>query len=534
MPLLYDESTPYRETPAERARRLLNQPSTNRAVPRSQLPAWVQQALREQDAATRPRAASPPVPTSRASLQPGELLLEPRSRDGQLRAILDSPVQGKAPGVASWSRPTRREVSAPGSYDADPYFDDQVRQDEQAAAFDRPSAYRAQRDEQRLWEPVLNDPTGEAGAYEAIREQQRRTEEWNTARRRDPSLEPLPRPEESEPQLLPDQMLGVPVTVDRRATHIAYRIRSGFGANAAERDYLNRLPEDERERVEALADELWLGAQAWEFGRSSFGGPTPRPRWKDSWRVFELATGESPPIVRDELKTIARFLLATRDGRDIAGYATAPGRNGTILVYTPAFTSQEQWDRLAEILGGDFRDERDRYDAVSAEFPVLTRYEPDRAGVGTALREWGAENGPIGHLLSDAFGKGTSPWTWMGGLSGAGSVVPSVIASNLYEAARELGLPPEVALLGTTGIESELPAGDPRLRSYKAALWAYARDRIGSRLDAYGDEWLLLPPAVSGATDSEASQEPADPSPYREPEWRRGEMHGHGRERGWR
>jgi len=181
MPLLADENTPYLETPAERMRRLLGQntqgvapgiagssPSTRTTVPRSQLPAWVQQRLREQEAATppAPQAVAPPRPLGPSA--------DPRARADRLREILESPIRGTAPGIAGNPslRPTTR--ATPVSYADDPYFDNQIAQDDRAAYSPwTPSTYRTQRAEEQLWaaEPGvgLGGRTGTEGAYDQAR-----------------------------------------------------------------------------------------------------------------------------------------------------------------------------------------------------------------------------------------------------------------------------------------------------------------------------------------------------------------------------
>ena len=505
----------------------------------------------------RPPAPAPPPPAgprsatvkpSSGSLADDAALHDPRTRAQRLREILDAPMQGIGAGIGTYADPTPqpRPVASLTREQEEALFEPALRQERQAARDEGPSAYNALRSEQQLWEVGLagaqQAEVGSESAYERAKnlvrlDEARRAEEeaeragrslgrsaylslreserlwrdeldqdfrasvgapsglWDAYRLLDPTLEPLPDPASEGPWILAEELAGVPVTVDRKAVHIAYRIRSGFGATNAEGLYLEELPEDERERVEGLADEFWLGAQALEFGQNAFGGPLAEPRWADDRRIFELATGQPYPDVRDEIPTILRTLLRLRDGRDVLDDLTASGRNGTILIYTPEITTAEEWRHLADILGRDYTDEQERYEAVRSAFR-LTRYEPDRAGAGTALREWSADNGLAGELIGDAFGKASSPVTWLSGPAGAYSIAPSVIGSNLYDFSRDLGLPPLVALLGTSVAEAGLPADDPRLRSYKAALWAYARDLVGERLDAYGDEWGVIPPGV--------------------------------------
>ena len=136
MPQFADEFTSEPESPAVRLRRRLQgriggiapgvagaSPS-NAAVPRSSLPIWVQDRLRQQEEERRrqgaalPRAPLPrPLPTPRnpstATLLRDELLLEPRTSEERLRAILDSPVRGTGAGVGRISLPVPTPAAPP-------------------------------------------------------------------------------------------------------------------------------------------------------------------------------------------------------------------------------------------------------------------------------------------------------------------------------------------------------------------------------------------------------------------------------------
>ncbi|MDA0353508.1 MAG: hypothetical protein O3A10_15065 [Chloroflexi bacterium] len=87
---------------------------------------------------------------------PDEFTPHPETRAERLRRLFGQNTQGVAPGIAG-SAPRATPGVAPGSYDGDPYFDDQVAQDERAAYSPwTPSSYRAHRAEDQLWEADLD------------------------------------------------------------------------------------------------------------------------------------------------------------------------------------------------------------------------------------------------------------------------------------------------------------------------------------------------------------------------------------------
>jgi len=173
---LPDEFALHPETRAERPLRLFGQntqgvaPGIAGSAPAASapgpLPAWVQQRLREQAGARPPVAAPAPTPPC---VQPRPLgpSADPRARADRLREILDSPLTGTAPGIASSASRAAPRV-APGSYEDDPYFDQQVAQDERAAYSPwTPSPYRTRRAEDQLWEAGLE--TGIAASVNSER-----------------------------------------------------------------------------------------------------------------------------------------------------------------------------------------------------------------------------------------------------------------------------------------------------------------------------------------------------------------------------
>ncbi len=204
MPQFADEFTSEPESPAVRLRRRLQgriggiapgvagaSPS-NAAVPRSSLPIWVQDRLRQQEEERRrqgaalPRAPLPrPLPTPRnpstATLLRDELLLEPRTSEERLRAILDSPVRGTGAGVGRISLPVPTPAAPPRpphqplSEEAEEaVFAEASAQEQQAARSDAPSVYRALREEARLFDEALerdvNSSVGSESAFDRARD----------------------------------------------------------------------------------------------------------------------------------------------------------------------------------------------------------------------------------------------------------------------------------------------------------------------------------------------------------------------------
>lgn len=511
MPQFPHEFPPEVET---RLRRLIREPvrgvapgvvgerrPTPRAVPRSALPAWVQQRLREQERALpfrpeprptptplpRPRPAAPPA---RASLLRGEAPLEPPTRTEQLRAILDSPVRGVGAGIASSepSRPRREPVFAPDPFGDDPFFDDQITQDERAARSDAPSVFRALREEERLFDEGLERDVNSSVGSESALERAKNLLRAEPRSSRPP--EPLPDATVEDPWLLPSRILGVPVTVDRAMVQLAFRDRTIFGITPEQEDRLDALPEDERDRIEDLADELWIEARGREFATRQghqVGVAQDNPAFTDWRKIFELATGQPHPDVGG-INALLRDAIRLRDGFDVIDDVTSSARNGVILIYEPALTSDDELARLHDVLDGDYIDERARFEAVKEEFPVA-RFVVDTAGAGTALREGLESQGIVGDLAANFVAKALAPATWFSGPAGAATIIPGGVASALYEEAREFGLPPELAAGATQ--TAMLYLKNPKNRG---ALWAYLRERLGGRLDDFGPEWSVVAP----------------------------------------
>jgi len=527
LPQFADEFTPEIESRADRLRRLLREPTRGiapgvaaspsappQAVPRSQLPLWVQQRLREQEQAAPappsprptptplPRPVAPALPPPRAALLPGELPLEPQTRAERLRDILDRPVRGIAPGIAGTPTPPPqpRRIPVLDPFANDPFFDDQLTQDERAG-FDRraPSAFRALREQERLFEAGLEQDVNSSVGSESALERAKNLLRLGEAADAEEAAErpPLLEAPERVPGLLPTEILGVPVTVDRGRVLLAFNEMSGRAMTGAQHAALERVPEDERQLIDGIARELWIeeqGRELAEYREQVFGTPQHNPAFTDWERLFELATGQPHPDVGG-IDTLARDLIRLRSGFDTIDDLTSTGRNGAILVYEPAISTPTERERINELLGREYPDERARFEAVRDEFPIV-EFIVEGDGLGTALREGLESQGIVGDVAANFVDKALSPVTYLGP-GGAASIISGGIASNVYEELRDAGLSPEQALGAGVAIENSKAVPATR-SSTRGIAWAYLRERLGSRLDDFGDEWgLVLPPSPS-------------------------------------
>ncbi len=505
----------------ERLRRLIREPvrgvapgvvgerrATPRAVPRSALPVWVQQRLREQDRALpfrpEPRPTptplprpSPTAPPARASLLLGEAPFEPPTRPERLRAILDSPVRGVGAGVASSepSRPRREPVLAPDPFGDDPFFDDQITQDERAARSDAPSVFRALREEERLFDEGLERDVNSSVGSESALERAKNLLRLQDAADAEEAAErpPLLEPPERVPGLLPTEILGVPVTIDRGSVLLAFNEMSGRPMTGSQQALLAAIPVAEREPIDEIARQLWIeerGRELADHRERVFGVPQHNPAFTDWVKIFELATGQPHPDVGG-FGTLARDLIRLRSGFDTLDDLTSTGRHGAILVYEPAISSPAERERLNDLLSREYVDERARFEAVREEFP-LVEFIVEGDGLGTALREGLESQGIVGDVAANFVDKALSPVTYLGPV-GAASIVPGGIASNVYEELRDAGMSPEEALAAGVAIENSKAVPDS-LSSTRGIAWAYLRERLGGRLDDFGDEWGLVLP----------------------------------------
>lgn len=484
-------------------------------LPRSALPAWVQQRLREQERAAPPppelrptpallpRPAVRAVPPARASLLPGELLLEPQTRAERLRDILDRPLSGVAAGVASSEpRPPRREpVFAPDPFADDPFFDNQVTQDERSG-FDRraPSALRGFQEQERLFEAGLERDVNSSVGSESALERAKNLLRLGEATAAEDAAErpPLLEPPERVPGLLPPEILGVPVTVDRGMVLLAFNEMSGRPMTGPQQALLANVPAADREPIDGIARQLWIEERRRELAEHrerTFGVPQHNPAFTDWVQIFELATGQPHPDV-GRVGTLARDFVRLRSGFDTIDDLTSTDRNGAILVYRPAISNPAERERLNELLRREYRDERARFEAVREEFP-LVEFIVESDGLGTALREGLESQGIIGDVAANFVDKALSPVTYLGPV-GAVSIISGGITSNVYEELRDAGLSPEEALAAGVAIENSKVVPQTR-SSTRGIAWAYLREGLGGRLDDFGDEWdLVVPHSPSG------------------------------------
>ncbi len=349
-------------------------------------------------------------------------------------------------------------------------------QDDRAARNSGPSAYAEQvrQTEALLFDVDEVEPMGSPA----------RSVDWRPS-------EPTDIPENR--WLLPTEIMGVPVTVDRELVQIAHQANTIFGISPEQQAKLDVLPQEEREDIEDLARELWVESQGQELAEHrslQSGEAQPNPAFTDWKKIFELSTGYDFPD-GGGWKPLARDLMELRSGFDTMDGLTRSERNGTLLIFGPSVGDPELLD---EILSAYYPDDRARFEAVQEYFP-LAQFLPNEAGFGTALRE-DIESIPlIGDYAENFVDKATAPATWMFGPTlGAASIVGGGVASNVYEEAKDLGLSPELAFAVT-----QLVITDSRKNVLKrrGAVWAYARELAGDRLDDFGEEWIPVGPMAT-------------------------------------
>jgi hypothetical protein len=290
--------------------------------------------------------------------------------------------------------------------------------------------------------------------------------------------------------LLPTEIMGVPVTVDRELVQLAHQANTIFGIPPEDQAKLDALPTEERADIEDLARELWNESQGQalaEHRGRQLGEAQPNPAFTDWKKIFELSTGYDFPD-GGGLMPLGRDLLELRSGFDTMDGLTRSQRDGTLLVFGPSVGDPELLD---EILSAYYPDDRARFEAVQEHYP-LAQFLPDEAGFGTVLQK-DIEGIPfVGDYLENFADKATAPATWMFGPAiGAASIVGGGVASNLFEQLKESGLSPEESAARTQHTMAVLfPDG----WKSRGAAWAYARELAGKRIDDFGEEWIPIGP----------------------------------------